>query len=247
MQRTMTSRILIPIFVIFAVLFGACSFNVDLDMDRGSGDVVTETRDVRNFDRVELSGIGDVTIYQDDEESLEIEAEDNVISHIITEVEDGTLKISFDRRAVVPTKTIRFTVTMREVRGLETLGVSDIRADDIVTDELFLGISGTGNINIRDLQAERLQSTISGAGNLDVEGKVIDQKVNLTGAGSYNGEDLESKTAEIDITGLGKVTAWVADSLDVTISGTGGVDYYGSPQVSQQISGLGRLKHIGDK
>lgn len=243
----MTSRILIPIFVIFAVLFGACSINVDLDLDRGSGDIVTETREVSNFNRVELSGIGDVTVYQGSEESLEIEAENNVIPHIITVVEDGTLKISFDRRAVVPTKNIRFTVMMREVHGLETLGVSNIRADDIETDELFLGISGTGNINLRDLRAERLQSTISGAGNLEVEGEVNEQEINLTGAGNYNGEDLESKSAEISITGLGKVTAWVTDNLKVTISGTGGVDYYGSPQVSQQISGLGRIKHMGDK
>lgn len=243
----MNTRILIPIFLIFAILFGACSINVDFDLDRGSGDVITETRQVSNFDRVELAGIGDVFIYQGDEESLEIEAEDNVMSHILTVVEDGTLKISFDRKAVVPTKTIRFNLTMRQIHGLETMGVSNIQADDIQTDELSLGISGTGNINIRDLQADSLRSTISGAGNLDVEGEVNEQTVRLTGAGNYDGEDLVSKKAEIVITGLGKVTAWVTESLDITISGTGGVDYYGSPQVSQQISGLGRLKHLGDK
>jgi hypothetical protein len=43
------------------------------------------------------------------------------------------------------------------------------------------------------------------------------------------------------------VVVWVSDTLSVTISGTGGVDYYGNPQVTQQISGIGKLTHVGDK
>jgi hypothetical protein len=243
----MNTKIFIPVFVILAVLLGACGINVDLDLARGSGKVTTETRQVSNFDRLVLSGIGDVTILQGDKESLEIEAEDNVLPHILAKVEDGTLHISFDRKTVVPTKPIKFTLSMRDVRGLETQGVSNISADAIKTDRLKLGISGTGNIHIRDLQAERVDSSVSGAGSLEIEGRVDTQVVNMSGAGNYDGEDLESKTADVTITGLGKVVIWATSDLSVVISGTGGVDYYGSPQVVQQISGLGRLKHMGNK
>jgi hypothetical protein len=237
----------LPIFVILAVLFGACGINVDLDLEQGSGNVITQTRPVSGFDKVVLNGIGDVTLVQGDTESLEIEAEDNVIEQIVTEVKDNTLEIRFDKKTVVPTKSIRFRLTMPTIHSLETKGVSNIQSDKLNTDQLTVSIGGTGNVNLEDLTANSLTVNVSGAGNLTARGKVTDQKVSLSGAGNFTGEDLESQTARITITGLGRVTTWVTQSLDVTISGTGGVDYYGNPQISQQISGLGSLNHKGDR
>lgn len=243
----MNKRIFIPAFILMAFFFGACGFNINLSIEQGSGNVITQSRTVSDFDHVELNGIGDVTITQGDREALQIEAEDNVIPHIQTTVQNGTLQINFDRKTIIPTKSVKFNLTMRNVHGLETKGVSNIQSDKLNTDSLDLGISGTGNIDLHNLTANSATVHVSGAGNLTADGKVGDQKITLSGAGNYNGQDLQSKTAEVTISGLGKVVVWVTDSLDVTISGTGGVDYYGSPRVTQQISGLGRLNHAGNK
>jgi hypothetical protein len=243
----MNQKILIPVFVLMAVLFGACGVNINLNVDKGSGNIITQTRDVTNFDKIALNGIGDLTITQGDREGLEIEAEDNVIPHILTQVKNGTLTISFDNKTIVPTKSIKFRVSMRTIHGMETQGVSNIQSDQIKTDRLEIGISGTGNINLRNLEADQLDANVSGAGNFTAVGKVNGQKITMSGAGNFNGEDMQSKTADINITGLGRVVAWVTDTLNVTISGTGGVDYYGSPQVSQQISGLGKIQSKGNK
>lgn len=243
----MNRRIWIPIFVLTAVLFGSCGFNININIEQGSGKVTTETRSISGFDKVVLSGIGDVDIVQGQRESLEIEAEDNVIPNIKTEVSDGTLKISFDRKSIIPTKSIKFHLVMRDIRGLETQGVSNIDVKSLETDQLNAGISGTGNINIQNLTAQHLIVNVSGAGSFTTDGQVTDQEVTLSGAGNYEGQDLKSEVATITITGIGRVTCWATDRLDVTISGTGGVDYYGNPEISQQISGLGRLKHAGNK
>lgn len=233
--------------ILIALVIGACSFNLDVGIDQGSGNVITEQRQVSGFDRVSLSGIGDVTLIQGSQEKLEIEAEDNIIPRITTEVRDGTLMIGFDRKTIIPTKSVHFIITMREIHGLETKGVSSLETDGIDTDQLDINISGTGNITILNLAADSLSINISGAGNFEAEGQVSDQSVTLSGAGNYDGEDLQSRSAEVTITGLGRVSVWTADRLDVTISGTGGVDYYGSPQVNQQISGLGKVEHKGNK
>lgn len=243
----MNKKMIFPLAVVFALLFGACGVNFNIDIDRGSGNVVTETRSVSNFDEVVLTGIGDVTIVQGDSESLEIEAEDNLIPYIKSEVDDGVLTISFERKNILPTEPVKFRLTMREVRGLETRGVSNIQADAISTDRLEVGISGTGSVNIDRLTAEDTIVNVSGAGSFEAEGAVDSQKVTLSGAGNFEGEDLECRTAEVTISGLGRVAIWVTETLDVSISGTGNVDYYGSPQVNQRISGLGRIKDMGEK
>lgn len=243
----MDKKILVVVFVLFAMMFGACGFNLNIDVDQGSGNVITETREVSNFDRLSLSGIGEVELTQGDEESLKIEAEDNIVPIIKTEVRDGTLYITFERKTVLPTKPIKFYLTMRDVRGLEMLGVSNLRSDRIETDRLDVIISGTGGIKILALVADRVTTKISGAGSFEAEGQVGDQNVTVSGAGNYNGEDLQSRSSVVTITGLGRVLVWATDKLDVTISGTGGVDYYGSPSITKSISGIGNLNHQGNK
>lgn len=246
----MNYKPLIPLFLLVALLAGACNLNLNnlnVTVEQGSGRVTSQTREVSNFDHVVLNGIGDVIVTQGNTESLEIEAEDNVIPHIVTQVSNGTLTIGFDKKTIVPTKTIKFNLAMRNIHGLESRGVSNIQSDQIKTDRLDLGISGTGNINLNNLTADSMDVTVSGAGNLTAQGKVNTIKVNLSGAGNYNGQDLESKTDSITISGLGRVVTWVTDSLDVTISGTGNVDYYGDPKINQHISGVGSVKRVGSK
>jgi hypothetical protein len=46
---------------------------------------------------------------------------------------------------------------------------------------------------------------------------------------------------------MGGAKVWVEDSLRIAISGAGSVDYYGQPNVSQDISGAGNIKSLGEK
>ena len=243
----MNKMLFVITFLFTALVIGACGININVDLEQGSGNVVTENRDVSNFDRLDLSGIGDVTLIQGDQEALKIEAEDNVIKHITTEVHDETLFISFDRKAIIPTKPVKFFVNMRTIHSLDTKGVTNLTSGSIHTDRLEISISGTGNNELDDLICDTLSINVSGAGNFQAAGKVNDQQVTLSGAGNYEGEDLQSKNADVTISGLGRVALWATDNLNVTISGTGGVDYYGTPHISQQISGVGKINHKGDK
>lgn len=243
----MNKKLFLPVFLLMALVFGACGLNINLNLDQGSGHVITESRKVSGFDKVVINGIGDLTLVQGSQESLEIDAEDNVLPHIKTEVNNGTLNIGFDNKVIVPTKPVKFRLNVRDIHSLQTQGVSNIQSEQIKTDRLDIGIGGTGNINIQNLTANALTVNVSGAGNFTGVGQADSQGINLSGAGNYNGENLKSKTANITISGLGRVTTWVTDTLNVTISGTGSVDYYGNPQVSQQISGLGKLNPKGEK
>src|SRR5215212_8679511 len=60
---------------------------------RGSGVMASETRSVSGFSEVALSGTGDVRIAQSGQESLTIEAEDNLLPLLETFVEDGRLTL----------------------------------------------------------------------------------------------------------------------------------------------------------
>ncbi len=236
-------KIILPILIGLLVLT-ACTFRIV----QGSGNLIKESRDVKGFDRIYLSGIGELQIIQSDGESLVIEAEDNVLPKIESYVEDGTLHLKMNtswENNIIPTKPIKYVVTLRNINQVNLSGAGSISAGTVKTDQLKIISSGAGSIKIRNLEAELLDVNISGVGNCDINGKVTDQKIDISGTGTYNGEDLESNSANITMSGAGNATIWAKNTLDVIISGAGNVSYYDNPRISKTISGVGNLKELG--
>ena len=200
----MNKRVLFCIGLI-ALLVSSCTV--------GSRRVITENREVSGFDKVDFSTVGELTITQGARESLTIEAESNVMRRIRTEVRGGVLYIDMRSNlpwigGVVPTKPIRYDLTMRELTGLDLSGVGNIDASGIDTDRLNVNLSGGGQIVMRSLTAERLTVDHTGVGRCELSGKVRSQEILLTGAGEYDAADLESETVEVEVTGVGKATVW---------------------------------------
>jgi len=216
-----------------------------------TGDIVREMREIGSFSRIALKGIGKVIIRQGEEESLEVEARDDLMPNILTEVEDGKLVISYktdwSKQIIIPIKPIRFRVTMRDVKLLEILGAGVMEVYDVETDSLELIIKSAGAIRVKSLSAEVLDVTISGAGGTKLSGKVGRQEVTISGAGGHQAGKLESGSCTVTVNGAGGATVWARDALDVSISGLGGVKYYGDPKVTQSISGLGAVKSMGKR
>jgi Putative auto-transporter adhesin, head GIN domain len=109
--------------------------------------------------------------------------------------------------------------------------------------------SGMGDMNIAALHAERLdiEQPMPGACRINASGRVAEQHVSLRGMSDYRADQLDSKRATIALKGPGgHALIRAEDELDVTISGPGGVEYYGSPRVRQRVSPMGvvsRLAH----
>jgi hypothetical protein len=268
----MNKRVLIGAYILLAVVLAACGFDVsELELIEGSGDVITEEQDASNFDSVVLSGIGTARITQGDDESLTITADDNLMQYFETEVRDGTLEIGLTEegrnKLLRPSQPVVFRVGAIDLVSLTGSGIGDIEIDELEAGDLDLRVSGAGDIEIDDLQAGGLDLTLSGAGDIhideleaddvevtvsgiggvEVDGTVQSQDITMSGAGRYDASDLESQSAKVVSSGVGKVTVWPLETLDVTLSGAGGVEYYGEPEVTEDVSGVGRLISLGAK
>lgn len=232
--------------VVTSVLLAGCTLPVQNTRIQGSGNLVSEERQVSDFSRVSLEGMGDLEIVVGDTESLTIEAEDNIIGRIESYVSGDTLHIGFERFInVIPTSGITYTLTVKNLNGIEISGYGDVYAASLTTDSMDIEVSGGGWIDIEDLSADSLQVRLSGAGDFELAGMVDRQHINLSGAGSYKAQDLKSRVAEIDISGAGSAQLWVTGNLDVNLSGVGSLQYYGDAAVDQNISGIGKVISLG--
>lgn len=242
MKKVVKIVLIIAVISVLAIFAASCKWTIGLV--RGSGDIETEERDVSDFHKVHLSGVGNLIITQGDEESLIIEADDNIIPLIKTDVFRHRLTIGFKRGYnFIPIAKIKYHLTVIDLDEISLSGAGDIDCDDFNTDRLEFDISGVGDIDF-NINAERVESTSSGAGDITLSGKVDSQEIDISGVGKYDAEELESRECSISLSGAGSATVNVSEELDVSISGVGNVNYTGSPHVEQDISGLGRVKSI---
>lgn len=207
----------------------------------GSGNVINETRTVSGFSEVSLSGIGTLIIIQGDQESLIIEADDNVLPFIKTDVNNNKLEISYDTGMPAPTEEIKIYLTLQDISSVEIKGTGKVESDQLNADSLNVNIEGAGKADLKNLTVNELVSNISGAGHIILSGSTDSQKITINGAGDYQAEDLQSLTAEVNINGAGNVIIAVSEFLKAVISGTGKVEYIGNPELDQQISGAGTI------
>lgn len=239
---------IIAVFLASTIALTACGFPVRFTEVRGSGNVITESRTVAGFNAVELSGIGTLIIEQGDRETLEITAEDNLMSRIKSSVSGSRLQLGSEEFVnILPTKDIIYRLKVKNLNQIESSGLGKIEMKKLKTDKLMVEISGSGRISLDNLQAATLRLDISGLGDISISGNVKSQQVQISGAGNYKAPNLASETANVDISGTGNAILWVTEQLDLDISGAGKVHYYGSPQINSDISGAGVVKNLGDK
>ena len=241
----MKKNILIGLIIASALLAG-CTIPIQNTRIQGSGNLVSEERQVSDFSRVSLEGVGDLEIVVGDTEALTIEAEDNIIGRIESYVSGDTLHIGFERFInAIPTRGITYTLTVKDLNGVEVSGYGDVYVASLTTDTMDIDVSGGGWIEMENLTADSLQVRLSGAGDFELSGMVDRQQVNLSGAGSYKAQDLKCRAAQIDISGAGSAQVWVTETLDVNLSGVGSLQYYGDATVDQNISGVGKVISLG--
>lgn len=240
---------------------GAAGF----DVITGSGSAAGEPRAVANFDAISFADDGELIITQNGVETLTIEADDNILPAIETEVRDGTLYIAIrERTELRPVTPIRYVLSVANLQVIEmngdgavTIGElqsqaiqmrlngdGSITAESVAADSAVIDLTGDGRIVVGALAAEELSTSVNGDGAVTVAGEVVRQTVELRGDSVLSADDLSSQEATVTVSGNSSANLWVAVALDVEATGNGSVSYRGEPQITQRLSGDGSVVSV---
>jgi hypothetical protein len=214
----------------------------------------SEKRDVRGFNALVFKAMGRIDLVQGDHDELVIEALPEIRSRIQTSVVNNTLLIDYTEDwkdwsgiRLLSGDKIRFKLMMKEISSLTINGVGNLDCPNLDSTNLSLSITGPGLLTVGTLSVEKLDVALSGVGSVDLAGMVNEMNVTLSGAGSFRAARLETLNADLRLSGVGSATVWAKETLNVSISGAGVVEYYGSPRISQNNTGLGVLKFMGNR
>jgi len=188
---------------------------------RGTGKREVQKRTVTAFTSISTEGAFNIEVKCQKELGVEVEADENILPLVTTEVSTNVLYLKNTANY-----SVREPVTIR-------ISVPDIEG---------LTVSGAGTIDISDMKNDKFEIDSSGAPSIKVSGvtKLVD--IDTSGAARIDTHNLRASHAIVDSKGVSKVDLDVRDQLDVKISGPSFVTYEGDPTVNQSISGPGKLQ-----
>jgi hypothetical protein len=210
---------------------------------RGSGKIISESRQVPEFRELRLEGRGKVALTQGNRSSVEVTTDDNILPSIETAVTNGKLIISHEKGKNLRPTTLQFTITVKDLEGISIAGSGDIIGnEEFNAAKFYADIAGSGDIAIK-VSADRLESGISGSGSISLSGSANTYDAIITGSGDVDAFDLKTRDSSVVITGSGNCRIRVSDRLQAKITGSGDVLYKGDPRISQSITGSGKVKN----
>jgi Putative auto-transporter adhesin, head GIN domain len=208
---------LIPAIALLAIVFG-CHIGNRM---KGSGTMKTEKRELAAFKGIETGGAFNLEITCQKPQSVEIQADDNLLPLVEAEVRDGVLHVD--------------TKENYHSNKLITLRIS-------VPDLNHVTIAGAGNVHITGIKNDKFEVSATGAAKMQLSGETKSVSIDNSGAGLIDAHDLRAPKADVKLSGAGQVEVYASDQLDVSISGVGRVKYSGQPKVvNKNISGIGTI------
>jgi hypothetical protein len=198
-------------------------FNVSFNKKvKGSGNVVTESRDIRDFKGIDVSGVFQVEITAQKDFDIEIQADDNLLPLIKTEVRNGVLHLETEGRLSCD-------------NGLKVrISAPDINQIDA---------SGASKVNLSDLKSSELRVDTSGASKINLSGETAQLFVEVSGASSVDAENLKADMADVNTSGASRVSTFAVNDLRAHASGASKVVYAGSPKnIEKSSSGVSSIR-----
>ena len=213
--------------VLAAIIFCSCH------TINGSGNIKSETRDVGTFDKIDAIGSINIELVNDNSPSVRVEADDNILQYIITDVSSGTLEARFKSNIMFTNTHVKVYVSATGIKKLTVTGSGDIVSKDTLkgANEIGLEVTGSGDINAI-VDAPSVNADITGSGNITLQGRTKNFDCTISGSGDFKCKNLLSENTTVTITGSGTAHVFASVGLKANVSGSGDVYYGGSPAIS---------------
>jgi len=204
--------------LLFAIIFASCSIKHSV---KGSGTTTSEDRTAGYVSSIDITGDFIIDVTCGKQNSIKVEAEDNILPLIETKVEDEKLTIS-TKEDITALREVRITIAIHTLKELESDGKSKITVKALHTDELDVSANEEGII--------------------ELEGKVDELNITIDDEAKVLAKSVITKKTYVSIYGEGKAEVNARRYLEASVKGKGVIDYWGDPEeISISASGGGAV------
>ena len=214
----------------------------------GEGTITKQTRDVGVFTKLSLESSADVEIVQGTTSSVVVETYPNLMEHIETVVEDGTLRIRQKNNTSLSfsgNNGIKIYITNPSYNEIHVRGSGNIVANSKITSpDLNISVAGSGDAKFSDLATTKSEVNITGSGNITIDnGNADNLDISVVGSGDAHLINFPTKTVNAKVTGSGNLSCNATEKYDLRVSGSGEIRYKKTnASVNSHSSGSGSIE-----
>jgi hypothetical protein len=241
----MLRTFLLLLLCCFAV---SCGKDHEFDCLKSTGKTTRETRSLATFSRIRLDDNINLYLRTDTTCFAEVEAGENLLDGIITEVENGTLYLRNENRCNWVRnfrKPVNVTVGLGQPELISYYGYGDIRSLDTIRqhDFTFDCWNGSGSIRLL-LNTDRSYLRIHiGRADLQAAGRSNVSFVYLNDVGVIDNRALSTDLCYLRTKSTGDCRVRTERELEATVDYTGNVYYSGNPfRVVVSGNGTGQVR-----
>ncbi len=197
----------------------------------GSGVVVGESYELRDFSRLTLQDQMDVTVLQGEGFAVEVTADDNLIS-LVKVVQDGDeLRVGLAKPVRLQRATLVCVVHLPELKRVSTQGVTQLHLKTLTTQRLDVEMSGASRVD-GEVYGGQLLLHLSGASRAELEGQVETLETSASGACTVNLRGLvATERTSVEVSGACSARVHALGELSMVASGASHIAFTGSPKV----------------
>ncbi len=214
----------------------------------GNGNIKKETRKVSDYTAIASSGSIEVIVTYGNGKDIEVEADENLLPYIITEIKDHQLVIKTKNLVNINSShKIAVHAALTKITSLQLSGSGNIMGEGKFSSEgeMAIKLSGSGGIHLSFTQTGSLNVAISGSGNIQLDGITSSINASISGSGNIDCNNVVCDDASAKISGSGNVKVFANKSLTASISGSGNVYYKGpASDIKKKTSGSGRVRKV---
>lgn len=198
---------------------------------KGNGNVKEEAREVGDFSGVRVSHSIQATVTVGPKRSVKLEAEENLLPLIKTELKDGQLVTRVEGDGISPTKPVRLIVVTPTLTAVGASGGSELTADGTTAGAKFeADASGGSTVKVKGVNAQLVEVEASGASHVTLSGTGKDVTVQASGAAGVKLAELTAESLKVHGSGAARVHAQASVAVEGHLSGGAELRVKGNPQ-----------------
>lgn len=209
-------------------LFTSCGVDM-FNRVNGNRNVIVKERKLQgDFSGIKVSTGIDVYISQGNTNEITVEADENLHEIIITEVNNGVLKIYSDKN-IWRAKARKVHVTVENLSLLKATSGSDVYSETIIkTNEISISATSGADIKI-EVDAESVSTSATSGSDIEITGFTINHAANATSGSSIDAYDLKSENVIAKATSGANINIYASQKIEAKATSGGDVDFKGNP------------------
>ncbi len=231
--------------LIALVLFSSCDMDIRFGQVDGNRNVVTEERHVSSdFNEVKGSAGLDVYLTEGAENKIVVEADENLLELIETEIHNGRLNVT-TKKSIGRSKSQKVHVTYVNLDRIASSSGADVIVNSVLKNEVIHMAASSGSDLEAEVYAKEVFVETSSGAEIKVLGKATLLKASSSSGSEINAKELMVLNCKADASSGSDITVNVKEKLSTDASSGGSIRYYGNPSaVSNDKSHSGSVRKM---